>query len=123
MHRKSVEKTAMPRATKPLERVYTDVCEPMRTVSMSGAKYLLIFVDDCTRYTWVCFIRQKSDVAKVTANWERMVTNRFGCSIKAIHSNNGGEYIGKEFQDWIASREILHEPTAPYTPEHNGVAE
>jgi len=123
MHRKSVGKTAMPRATKLLKRVYTDVCGPMHTASMSGAKYLLIFVDDCTRYTWVRFIRQKSDVAKVTADWERMVTNRFGCSIKTIHSNNGGEYIGKEFQDWMASRGILHEPTALYTPEHNGVAE
>jgi transposase InsO family protein len=71
----------------------------------------------------VHFIRQKSDVAKVTADWEQMVTNRFGCSIKAIHSDNDGEYIDKEFQDWMASREILHEPTAPYTPEHNGVAE
>jgi hypothetical protein len=61
---------------------------------------------------------------KTNKNREKRETNRIEKkSVTAIHSDNGGEYIGKEFQDWMASRGILHKPTAPYTLEHNGVAE
>ena len=45
-----------------LELVHSDVCGPMQTKSLSGAYYFLIFIDDRTRYTWVYFITNKSDV-------------------------------------------------------------
>ena len=45
-----------------LELVYSNVCGPMKTQSLGGASYFLIFDDDCTRYTWVYFLRIKSGV-------------------------------------------------------------
>ena len=45
-----------------LKLVHTNVCEPMQTRSLGGAYYFLLFIDDCTRYTWVYFLRKKSDV-------------------------------------------------------------
>ena len=45
-----------------LELIHTDVCGPMKTRSISGIWYFLIFVDDRSRYTSVYFIRMKSDV-------------------------------------------------------------
>ena len=45
-----------------LDLVHTDVCGPMQTRSLGGAFYFLLFIDDCTRYTWVYFLRRKSDV-------------------------------------------------------------
>jgi transposase InsO family protein len=42
---------------------------------------------------------------------------------RKIRSNNGGEYIRKEFQDICAKSGIIHETTSLYTPEHNGIAE
>ena len=45
-----------------------------------------------------------------------------GKNLKALHSNNGGEYISKEFIDFCASKGIKREFTAPYTPAQNGVA-
>ena len=50
------------RQTNTLELIHTDVCRPMQTRSLGGASYFLIFVDDRSRYTWVYFIRRKSDV-------------------------------------------------------------
>ena len=44
-------------------------------------------------------------------------------SVKRIRSDNGGEYMGKEFQDICTKSGIIHETTSPYTPEHNGIAE
>ena len=45
-----------------LELIHTDESEPMKTRSLGGALYFLIFVDDKSRYAWVYFIRKKSDV-------------------------------------------------------------
>src|SRR3979490_877029 len=44
-------------------------------------------------------------------------------SNKKIRTDNGGEYIGKEFQDICAKSGIIHETTPPYTPELNGITE
>ena len=45
-----------------IELIHTDVCGPMQTTSLGGTKYFLIFVDDKSRFTWIYFIRKKSDV-------------------------------------------------------------
>ena len=40
-----------------------------------------------------------------------------------MRSDNGGEYVDKEFVDFCASEGIRREFTVPYTPQQNGVAE
>jgi hypothetical protein len=45
-----------------LELVHTDVCGSMQKRSLGAAYYFLLFIDDCTRYTWVYFLMKKSDV-------------------------------------------------------------
>ena len=51
-----------------------------------------------------------------------LMETQFGKKVKALHSNNGGEYISEEFVDFCASKGIKREFTAPYTPAQNGVA-
>ncbi|KAJ9544520.1 LOW QUALITY PROTEIN: hypothetical protein OSB04_024227 [Centaurea solstitialis] len=36
----------------PLSRIHMDLCGPMKTVSLAGRKYVLVIVDDFSRYTW-----------------------------------------------------------------------
>ena len=40
-----------------------------------------------------------------------------------LRTDNGGEYLSQEFQDYLKSKGIQHELTVPHTPEQNGVAE
>ena len=47
---------------------------------------------------------------------------QFGKKVKALHSENGGEYIVKDFIDFCIARGIRREFTAPYTHAQNGVA-
>ena len=46
--------------SKPLELVHTDLCGPTRTKSIQGEYYFILFIDDYTRMTWVCFLKEKS---------------------------------------------------------------
>jgi hypothetical protein len=41
------------RATKPLEIVHLDVCGPMKTTSLGGARYFVTYIDDFSRKVWV----------------------------------------------------------------------
>ena len=52
------------RATEVLELLHTDVIGPMQTPSIGGAKYIVTFIDDMSRFVWVRFITHKSEVLK-----------------------------------------------------------
>eukprot|EP00253_Pinus_taeda_P014171 PITA_14171 len=43
--------------------------------------------------------------------------------IKALRSDNGGEYVSQEFKDFCAVEGIKRELTTPHNPQQNGVAE
>jgi hypothetical protein len=74
-----------------LDLVHTDVCGPMQTRSLGGAFYFLLFIDDCTRYTWVYFLRRKSNVFEYFKEFRTMVEKKTGKSIKILHSDQGGD--------------------------------
>ena len=44
---------------RPLDLIHTDLCGPMRTQATAGEYYLMLFIDDFTRMTWVSFLRKK----------------------------------------------------------------
>ena len=64
----------------------------MQTRSIGGAWYFLIFVDDRSRYTWVYFIRKKSDVFEYFKEFKSMVEKQNGNYIKILRSDQGGEF-------------------------------
>jgi hypothetical protein len=64
-----------------LDLMHTDVCGPMQTRSLGGAFYFLLFINDCTRYTWVYFLRRKSDVFEYFKEFRTMVEKQTGKSM------------------------------------------
>lgn len=52
-----------------------------------------------------------------------MVENKFGKGIKILRFDNGREYVNANLDNYIVSRGIVKENTAPYTPEQNGRSE
>lgn len=61
-HRQTFESNSAKRATEILGIVHTDVCGPMKTESIGGAKYFLTFIDDKTRKTFAYFLQSKDQV-------------------------------------------------------------
>ena len=55
--------------------------------------------------------------------FEAEITNDSGEKIKALRTDNSGEYLSKDFKAYLESQGIRHELTVPYPPEQNGVAE
>ncbi|KAG8478423.1 hypothetical protein CXB51_028191 [Gossypium anomalum] len=111
------------RASSKLELVHTDVCGPMRTESLSGNRYFILFIDDYTRYCWVYFLKHKSKVVQVFMKFKAAMETETGCKIKTIRSDNGAEYTSAQFQILCNNAGIKHQLTNVYTPQQNGVSE
>jgi len=52
-----------------------------------------------------------------------LVEKQSGKSIKVLRTDGGGEYTSKLFEKFCEDNGIVHEVSAPYTPQHNGLAE
>ena len=67
----------------------------MQTPYLTGNKYVLTFIDDYTRKTWVYFLKQKSEVFEKFYHFKALVEKQSGHYIKVIRTGKGGEYISK----------------------------
>ena len=120
--RHAVPKKTDKRASVRGQRYFVDVGGPVKHSSLGGNSYVVNFVDDCTRFKVVKFVKKKSDTtAALLSLIEDYITPQ-KLSIKCIRTDYGGEFE-KEFQRELDRRSITHEHTPPDTPQYNGVVE
>ncbi|CAI7769357.1 unnamed protein product [Closterium sp. NIES-54] len=111
-------------AKAPLALVHMDVVGPTRAPSLSGSRYFLTIVDDHTRAVWVYPLKTKGEVAAVVLKeWMPRAQRESGHKVKVISPDNGGEFIGADFEAVLKKKGIQHQLTVPYNPQQNGVAE
>ena len=118
MHQKPFKSVGDIRSTRKLQLVHSDMCGPMQTRSIGGQKYFVTFIDDYSRCCAVYFLQQKSEVLDKFKEFEAIVTNECGQSIVTLRTDNGGEYLSREFEAYLRSK-----LTIAHTPEQNGVTE
>ena len=106
-----------------LEYIHSDVWGPSPIPSHSGKLYYVSFIDDYSRFVWVYFLHNKSDVFVTFKKWRALVENQTGKRVRYLRSDNGGEYDSKEFRLYCNEQGIVCHLTAVYTPQQNGVAE
>ena len=122
-HRQAFRNERVRATTKPGEVIHTDVCGPMNVESQGGAQFLLTFKDDATSFRHIYFLKHKSDVFDKFRVYDKLVENKFGRVMRVLRSDNGREFRNKNMDEYLESRGIERERTAPYTPEQNGKAE
>ena len=85
-------------------------------------RYFITFIDDCSHFTYVYLLRTKDKAFGKFKEFKKMVENQKERQIKVLRSDRGGEYFSKEFSIFCEENGIIHQMTAPYTPQHNGLA-
>ena len=106
----------------PFALIHFDVWGPAPISSSSGYRWFVTFINDCTRMTWLYLLKKKFEVLEAFRSFHVMVQTQFSASIQILRSENGGEFINKNFQEYFKCHGLLHETTSPQTPQ-NGVAE
>lgn len=85
--------------------------------------HFLTFVDDFSRKTFVYFLKKKSQVKETFIEFKTLIENQTGKKIKILRTDNGREYVNKEFERYIKESGIKHQFTITYTSQQNGVAD
>jgi transposase InsO family protein len=108
-----------------LELLHMDLFGLIAYISISGSKYCLVIVDDYSRFTWVFFLREKSQTQETLKRIELfwIWQNEFGLRIKKFRSDNGMEFKNSQNEGFLEEEGIKHEFSSPYTPQQNGVVE
>jgi len=110
------------RASEALQVVHSDICGPFEVPSLGDSKYFITFVDEFTKMIWLYTIKLKSEALDIFRKFKVLVEKESEKSIKVLRTYGGGEYTSKEFEAFRTSHGVVHEVTAPYTPQHNGLA-
>ena len=111
------------KSSRKLKLVHSDVCGPLPTESFNGRRYFITFIDDCSRCVKVYFIKHKSEVLQKFKEFEAAATNEADCKIGILRTDNGGEYMSSEFEEFLKSKGIKLETSVVHSPQQNGVSE
>ncbi|KAK2367599.1 hypothetical protein QL285_080866 [Trifolium repens] len=105
-----------------LELLHTDLMAPMQVESLGGIRYAFVVVDDFSRYTWISFLKEKSDTFEEFKDLCIRLQREKDSSIIRIRSDHGKEFQNSRFAEFCSTR-IAHEFSSPITPQQNGVVE
>ena len=108
------------KVTKVLELIHSDLCDFHSTPSFGNKKYVVTFIDDATRFRHVYLCHSKYEALDKFKIFKESVELHHGVKIKTLRIDSGGEYYDPAY---FESTGIVHQTTAPYTPQQNGVAE
>ncbi|GJX42292.1 retrovirus-related pol polyprotein from transposon TNT 1-94 [Tanacetum coccineum] len=75
-----------------LELLHMDLCGPMRVASINGKQYILMIVDDDSRFTWVYFLRTKYETHEIIKNFIARVQLNYNARFHKIRTDNGVEF-------------------------------
>ena len=86
--------------------MHIDLFGPTTYTSIGGNKYGFMIVDDFTRYTWVFFLVDKSDVFATFKTFIKRIYNEFETTIKKVRSDNGSSSRIQELMSFVMSLEL-----------------
>nr|GEW77647.1 hypothetical protein [Tanacetum cinerariifolium] len=119
--RKSFQSKTTLSSKRRLQLLHMDLCGPMRVASINGKKYVLVIVDDYSRYTWTHFLRSKDETPEILIDFLRLVQRGLHAQVRIVRTGKGTEFLNKTLHAYFDSEGILHQTSVARTPEQNGV--
>ena len=83
-----------------------------------------MIVDDFSKFSWTFFLHSKDEASESIINHIKIVNNNYPNSlVRRIRTDNGTEFKNSMMRSFCEEKEIIHEFSAPRTPQQNGVVE
>ncbi|GJW56208.1 retrovirus-related pol polyprotein from transposon TNT 1-94 [Tanacetum coccineum] len=96
--------------------LHMDLCGPMRVASVNGKKYILVIVDDYSRFTWVKCLRSKDEAPAFIINFLKMIQVRLKETVRRIRTDNGTEFVNQTLREYYEKVGISHETSVARSP-------
>nr|GEZ36855.1 hypothetical protein [Tanacetum cinerariifolium] len=124
---KSKKKTHKPKYEdtnqEKLYLLHIDLCGLMRVASINGKKYILVIVDDYSRFTWVKCLWSKDEAPDFIIKFLKMIQVRSKTPVRRIKTDNGTEFVNQTLREYYETVGISHETSIASSPQQNGVVE
>ncbi|GKB48612.1 retrovirus-related pol polyprotein from transposon TNT 1-94 [Tanacetum coccineum] len=96
--------------------LHMDLYGPMRVASINGKKYILVIVDDYSRFTWVKFLASKDEALDFRIKFLKMIQVRLNAIVRNIRTNNGTEFVNQTLRYYYEQVGISRETLVAQTP-------
>nr|GEX01594.1 hypothetical protein [Tanacetum cinerariifolium] len=116
IHRKHHKSKTAFSSIKPLYLLHLDLCGPMRVESINGKRYVLVVVDDYSRYTWVFFFHSKDEASDVIISFIKKTQVNLQLQVQRIRTDNGTEFKNKTLAKIFDEVGITQQFSAVRTP-------
>ncbi|CAN0871895.1 Retrovirus-related Pol polyprotein from transposon TNT 1-94 [Linum grandiflorum] len=107
----------------PFDLIHTDLWGPSPVTSRMGYKYFALFIDHATRFTWIYFLRRKSELIDHAKAFVEMIRTQFGKTVKIIRSDPGGEFSSHSLLEFYRLHGIISQQSCPGVSQQNGLVE
>ena len=101
----------------PFMIIHSDIWGPSKFATLDGLRWFSNFIDDCTKMTWVCLMKSKSEVSLLFQNFHKMVCSQYNAQVQVLRSDNGGEYMSFELKRYLEAHGTIHQTTCSNTPQ------
>nr|GEY07003.1 putative ribonuclease H-like domain-containing protein [Tanacetum cinerariifolium] len=106
-----------------LHTLHMDLCKPMRVQTINGKRYILVIVDDFSRFTWVKFLRSKDETPEVIIKFRTQIQRGLNKTVRYIRTDNGTDFVNKTLNDYNELAGFFTRQLFPRLPHKNGVVE
>ena len=110
-------------SSAPFDLLHCDVWGPSHTLSISGHRYYIMFVDDYTRVSWVYLLCDRSEVITIVTHFITKVITQYSITLKILRTDNALEFVQTSLRTFCVDRGIIYQTTYPHTSQQNGIAE
>nr|GEY33595.1 putative ribonuclease H-like domain-containing protein [Tanacetum cinerariifolium] len=119
---KSKKKTHKPKSEdtnqEKLYLLHMDLYGLMRVASINGKKYILVIVDDYSRFTWVKCLRSKDEAPYFIIKFLKMIQVRLKTPVRRIRTY---EFVNQTLREYYETVGISHETSVAHSPQRNDV--
>nr|GEU60957.1 hypothetical protein [Tanacetum cinerariifolium] len=102
---------------KKLYLLHMDLCGPIRVASINGKMYIIVIVDDYSRYTWVRFLRKKDEAPKAIIKCIKNIQVRLNVTVCNVRIDNGTEFVNQTPRELYENVGISHQISVSHTPQ------
>ncbi|GJT24148.1 retrovirus-related pol polyprotein from transposon TNT 1-94, partial [Tanacetum coccineum] len=103
--------------------LHMDLCGPMRVASINGKRYILVIVNDYSRFTLVRFLKTKDEAPAAIIKCIKNIQVRLKATVQNVRIDNGTEFVNQTLREWYENVGISHQRFVARTPQQNGVVE
>nr|GEV42218.1 retrovirus-related Pol polyprotein from transposon TNT 1-94 [Tanacetum cinerariifolium] len=121
--RKSFHIKISPSSKRQLQLLHMELCGPKRVESINGKRYVLVIIDDYSRYTWTHFFRSKDETPEVLIDFLILVQRGLQAQVRIVRTDKGTEFLNQPLHAYFAAEGIHHQTSVARTPERNGIVE